>query len=633
MKISILMGIFLSRHEEIISKSDLVKEMNLSESYIRQLVREANLEGEKNGFKIKLIKGKGYFLEILDSQLFDSYVKETSNEVDLYNAEERINLILFNILQAQGFFTYEELANKLALSKTTIIRDLKKVGKLLEQDNLAIESKAHYGLRVVGDEKDYRKVFSKYVLSSELFFEPAQHFNQFRQDFDKEILRKKVKESIQSNKLNMSDIAFENIINHIVILVYRVKNRKIVTDTNIELPSDSVYDHFSKDLSNWIATSYDIELPKSEINLLALHISGKSMVSRLDEDNSKELKDIILTISNQIDKEFLTELSEDSELQESLLLHIFPLINRVYNNFVLDNPIIDDIYKKYTNVFLLAIRFSELLESQFDFNLSRDEIGYLSLHFAAHIERAKQKKMSKLKRIVVVCSTGGGSSQLLKLKLEDAFPNAIILTSSSYDIDRFKYEQPDLILTTVPINHSFTDVPVIKITQWLTDSDMNQIKKNLTFYSDENSFELKEIFTEQFFYQVKTNDYMKLLEELSKDAINLGYAPQDFDQDVLDRERKFSTIYGNGIAGPHALKLNAIKNSVSVAIFEEPIEFEGKTVKIVFLINLQKGYLFLHKEMSKLLLYLMENKAALRALTQAKNFKQFKLELDAIMNN
>lgn len=295
MKISILMGIFLSRHEEIISKSDLVKEMNLSESYIRQLVREANLEGERNGFKIKLIKGKGYFLEILDRQLFDSYVMETSNEVDLYNAEERINLILFNILQTQGFFTYEELANKLSLSKTTIIRDLKKVGKLLKQDNLAIESKAHYGLRVVGDEKDYRKVFSKYVLSSDLFFEPAQHFNQFRQDFDKEILRKKVKESIQSNKLNMSDIAFENIINHIVILVYRVKNRKIVTDTNMELLSDSVYYHFSKDLSNWIATSYDIELPKSEINLLALHISGKSMVSRLDEDNSKELKDIILT--------------------------------------------------------------------------------------------------------------------------------------------------------------------------------------------------------------------------------------------------------------------------------------------------------------------------------------------------
>lgn len=634
MKTNILINIFLSRPGEIVSKSLLIKEMNLSESYIRRLIRETNQEGEKYGFKIKLIKGKGYFLNISKVKLFENFIERIDeSDVDLYNMEDRIRLILFNILQAKKVFTYEEIAEKLSLSRATIIRDFKKVEEILNQENLELQRKAHYGIRIIGKESDYRKVFSKYVLGSDFFFEPAQEYYRFVRQFDSEGLRTVLKESLIEQNLKMSDVAFENVVNHIIILLYRVQNQNIISEDHNTVKLKPVYYEFARKISRWIERHYAIQLPISEINLLAAHVSGKSTVSNLKKNESQELMERILLILYKIDEEFLTELTSDKELHESLLLHMYPLLNRMYNNFLLNNPIIDDIYKKYTNVFLLSIRFSELVEEDQGFTISRDEIGYLSLHFAAHFERIKQSKMANFKRIVVVCSTGGGSSQLLKLKLENIFPNAIIFTSSSFELERFKNESPDLILTTIPLENKIENVPVFQITQWLSEKDIGQIRERIVFYSGQKKTELKNIFFEELYYKTNTTDYKKILQELSKDVIKKGYAPKNFEDEVLKRESKFSTIYERGIAGPHALTLNAIKNSISVAILEKPSEYKGREVKIVFLINLQPGYLFLHKEISKLLLFLMENEQALKVLINANSFQHFKLELDRILNN
>ncbi|MNP56972.1 putative licABCH operon regulator [compost metagenome] len=117
-------------------------------------------------------------------------------------------------------------------------------------------------------------------------------------------------------------------------------------------------------------------------------------------------------------------------------------------------------------------------------------------------------------------------------------------------------------------------------------------------------------------------------------AINLiesGYAVEGFDESVLERERKFTTIYKNGVAGPHALKLEAIKDVVSVAVYDRSFEWQGRAVQIVFLINLQQGHLFLHREISRLLLLVMEDNRILERLVNAKDFDQFKIELERII--
>jgi len=109
-----------------------------------------------------------------------------------------------------------------------------------------------------------------------------------------------------------------------------------------------------------------------------------------------------------------------------------------------------------------------------------------------------------------------------------------------------------------------------------------------------------------------------------------GFATKDFTALVLEREQKFSTIYQNGIAGPHSMKLNAKIDSVGITILEEPIEWSGKIVQLIFLINLKQGHLFLHKEISRLLLYLIENKTIRKKLIKSLSFEQFIAEIEKL---
>jgi lichenan operon transcriptional antiterminator len=636
MRIKILIEI-LRKNEKTTSKTFLAKKMNLSDSSIRNLIREANSIGLKNGFQVELIKGEGYYLSVIDEEKFNPYMKEQEEaEFDVYNSELRLKKLIFNIFQSEGYFTFEQIAERMKISRTTIVRDFKKVEEVLYEYGLSLEKKAHYGLRIIGQEQNYRRAFSEFVLASDLYLEPAQEFYEFLRSFNHDELRVLLSVELNEEGLKMSDVALDNVLNHIKILIFRVRKHNFISDEIRVGNSDKVYSKIAGSISTWVEKSHGISLPESEVSLLAAHIAGKASAGNLGETDRKALLDRIDFILKQIDSEFLTELTTDSELKEALILHMFPLLNRMYNNLLLENPIIDEVYREYANVFLIAFRFSELIEENYAFKLTIDEVGYLALHLAAHFERLRFKSLEKYKRIVVICSTGGGSAHLLRLKLESIFPKAIIVTSSANEIHRFKDELPDLFLTTIPIEEEFSNVPVIHIKQWLDDSEINRIKETVSLNTGSKTISnsipnIIELFSKKFYYRSETKNYEELLIKLSKDLINNGYAMEGFDKSVIEREKKFTTIYKNGIAGPHALKLEAIKDAISVAVFDKSFEWRGRTVQIVFLINLQQGHLFLHREISRLLLLIMEDNFARERLANAKDFEQFKIELEKLI--
>ncbi|WP_315108930.1 BglG family transcription antiterminator [Clostridium intestinale] len=637
MRTKILLEI-LMKDKKIVPKAFLTKELNLSESSIRKLIRDSNDIGQKNGFQIELIKKEGYYLSITDEEKLNVYLdNESKAEGDIYNSNQRLKMLLFYIFQTKGYFTIDQLSERMEISRATVIRDLKKIEEIVHENGLFLEKKAHYGFRITGDERNYRRAFSEFVLDSDLYLEPTQEFYEFSNSFNLMDLRKLLSEELYEKELKISDVALENVLNHIKILVFRAKsNNYVSSSTLMEKKPDKVYDEVALTIAEWIKEIYSITLPESEISLLAVHISGKASAGNLEEKDKQKLLDEIGYILNQIDDEFLTNFCNDEELKSALLLHMFPLLNRMYHNLQLDNPLIDEVYSKYANIFVIAFRFGEHIEKTYGFKLTIDEVGYLALHFATHFERIKNKSLEQYKRIVVICTTGGGSAQLLRLKLETIFPKAIVVTSSVNELDRFKNEPPDLFLTTIPINEDFTTVPIIHIKQLLDDSEIKRIKEivSLTIYKQpiSNSVpDIVELFSEKFYYRNSTTDYEELLKMQSRNLIENGYAVEGFDESVLERERKFTTIYKNGIAGPHALKLEAIKDVVSVAVYDRSFEWQGRAVQIVFLINLQQGHLFLHREISRLLLLVMEDNRILERLVNAKDFDQFKIELERII--
>ncbi|WP_334074824.1 MULTISPECIES: BglG family transcription antiterminator [Paenibacillus] len=616
-----------------VKMSELTLELGLAERTVRELIRSLNKEGEKNGFHIRMIRGQGYRLEMTDETRFKAYrlqmKEDRRNNVDLNNKTARQQYLLFYLFQNNSFQSMERLADEIGVSRSTIIVDLKEVEQRIEPFGLKLSRKAHYGMKIEGDEQNFRKAFSHFILNDRQTVKQSEDFQQFRRGFDAKRLKARLLKLLKDNGLDISDVYLNNIVTHLFILLYRVsRSNLIVADQMMPRNPEPVYQKIARDVAKWIAAEYAISLPQDEVEYLALHLSGKTIVQNIGDEEKEELRIGMSRILQTLDHEFLTEFNRDDELREALLMHMFPLLNRLYYNLQLKNPLVEDVYSEYANVFVISFRFAEIIEEKYGFKMSRDEAGYVALHFATHLERMKQQKLEQFRRIAVVCSSGGGSAHLIRLKLESIFPKASVITASITELDELQDQPLDLILTTIPLEDEVYKKPIIHIKQWLDDQEIQRIKEmiSLQIHPAHSSYKLKDfkdLFHRELFHLSGPDDYLELLKRRCEEVVAAGYSASDFTEQVLFREHKFTTIYKSGVAGPHPMRMGAIKDCINVTVLEKPIVYDDKPVQIIFLINLRPGQLFLHREISKLLLLIMEKEDIRDKLLHVETYEQF----------
>lgn len=632
MREKILVNLLLSS-SKVVPIKKIIEELSLSEKTVRNLIQDTKNMGESNGFSIRLKRGAGYYLEINNNQLLNKFIELDTSDIkgDIYNIEQRKNMILFLILQEKDFFSADSLAQHLGVSKATILRDLKKVEEELASQNLNLIKKPHYGMMITGEEREYRSFFSKHVLNSDLYLEPTKEFLKFKNQFDKRELREMIVASLREAQLSINDFSLENIINHVLVLSFRAKQGNFISNSSVsQLDNQQSFTKIATDISWWLKQEFEIELPKSEIEYLSIHLQAKTNVEKLTNLEKQGFEEQINDILEELDQEFYTELTYDDELKESLLIHVYPLIQRIYNNLQLTNPLIEDVHTRYSNVFLIALRFSQRIEEKFQLKMTIDEVSYLALHFATHLEKKKSEVIKSFKRIVVICNTGGGSAQLIRLKLESLFTNSIIYTTSSNNFKNVNEEKPDLILTTIPLDDSaaIKDIPLIHIQHVLNEEEILRIKNVLPLIHSKTVVDSKispimNLFREELFEIGVAKPYLEVLKEQAETLVKLDYAPMTYVDSVIEREQKFTTIYNNGVAGPHPLALNGYQDCISVTILQDTQIVDNREVKIIFLINLQAGHLFLHREISKFLLQIMENHHFRNSLANVTSYREF----------
>lgn len=612
-----------------ISLTEICTEMNLSESTIRNLIKEIKFSSEMNGFTIYLLRGEGYVLEIRDQALFDEYYLNESENIDFLDVEQRVNLILFHLLQADSFVTMKDLLKHVLVSRSTLTNDLELAKAKLKNFNLELVAKPHHGLMLKGREQDLRKAFSKYVLHSTFYVEVTQKYDDYLDDVETKNLDSFFRSLLIVHRLSVSEIAMNNLLVHLKIMIYRMQEKNFIkTDQLVIKEIDDVYLQVSKRFAEWLYEEKNLVMPEEEVYYLAAHISAKTSSDEMNPEKKDRLYQDLKEVLIILDKEFQTNFYQDTDLIESLLLHMYPLLDRLYYNLQLENPLIDEMKLQYMNVFVVAFRLGELIEERYDFELTRDEIGYIAFHLAAHFEREKQNTIEKVKRIVVVCSTGGGNAHIIRMKLERVFPHAIILTVSNQNMIGFQENLPDLILTTIPLENPYIDVPIIPIKNMLDEQELNRIIDETAYYLSQEvngagAINLQSLFSKDYFQIIDSSNYIDILKNQSKKMIHAGVAAENYTDLVLERESRFSTIYENGIAGPHPIRLNAIENTIGVTILKKPIIWQEKEVQIIFLINLKPGHLFLHKEISKFLMQIIDQKEIREGILHVTNYEQF----------
>nr|WP_276208703.1 PRD domain-containing protein [Mammaliicoccus sciuri] len=223
----------------------------------------------------------------------------------------------------------------------------------------------------------------------------------------------------------------------------------------------------SERLTNVLSDIYDVTFNHSEIAFITMHLRG----ARRRHETTYE--------NNDIHKQRVTELIEfvkdqgfsfkdEEALFKGLNLHLEPAINRLEANIETYNPLTEMI-ETYDQELFEAVS-SGLKIVFMNYHFPKSEVAYIALHFGGMLQ-AKQRRSL---HVLVVCSSGIGTSRILSNRLKQHFSEITQTTevsvSSLKSIDFSKY---DGMISTVAVD---TKYPHITVNPLLPKQDAENVK-------------------------------------------------------------------------------------------------------------------------------------------------------------
>ena len=276
---------------------------------------------------------------------------------------------------------------------------------------------------------------------------------------------------------------YVNIFTHILIMMYRITRGNALPkkDDNASAFDENIFAVASRMIQR-IEQRIVHPLPEDEVWFIYQYIISSGVVIEEHNDvsvighmhSSDEARllthRLIATFADMVDSDF----SQDVALYDGLLIHIKPLINRLNYQIRIRNPLLDDIKGELQDVWRLTqCAVNRVFSGWGDQAVSEDEIGYLTVHFQAAMERQIARK-----RVLLVCSTGIGTSHLLKSRILRAFPDwTIVGVVSAGSLPSVLTDDIELVVST--INLPAIALPVVYVTAFFNDADIKRVTETV----------------------------------------------------------------------------------------------------------------------------------------------------------
>ena len=575
----------------------------------------------RKGFTFHTKRGSGYLLEITNEELFKDFM-ETLNEGVSFHVKERPSQILAYLAIQTGYISMDNIADTFQVSKTLVKHDMKDVETLANSYHFELERRTHYGIRLHYDLTSFKKYLVEEYLNQNVFIQTA--VNDVVKEFDdieQKFIRQLNKEGL---KINYNELL--NVTEYLKIVVY-IANRQSEKKEEFVFDKNDEIHRIVEFLVGTLEKKYSIELNTKSINEV-LDVLQKNIKREIGSISFTDyLEEDIEVFIKRIDETYNTKFFEDEDFKKMLLTHVSLLIDRLHNKISYQNPLANELNITYPMIFNIAIQFCDMLHEKYNVEVTFDEIGFVAMHFATHMEKEKQGKLLSYNRIGIVCSSGGGSAYMIKIQIESLFPNADVQTFSFLQQEQLQAYQPDLIFTVMPLSQEIK-APIIYIKELLDDKDLIKIRQILqceeydpyTLVQDNPMY--YSFFSKEFFKVIEADSYEDVIRMMGQELEDKGYGKKGYTDLIFERESYVSTIYMNGVCIPHPIETDAIKNMISVAILKKPFVQNGKEVKIVFMICLKKDQIEMYKVITKKLYRLMQKNKYVEMMTKVNSFEE-----------
>ena len=566
---------------EPVSSLALSQEIGCSTKTIQNEIKEVNKE--LKNCEIVSIRGIGYKIE---GNLDDIDIKNS----DLYDYD-RVEYIIKKIINISSTdkdtIKLEDLADSMYVSLSTVKNDLKEVKKILNEYNLKISSKHKQGICIAASEEDIIKFIINYSnkVDNSLSIKDFLNNNIIENLFS---IKKILLDTLSYENMILTDNEFKNIVNYISIYLSR-------NNTN---QSDFIKEYIKKYKSKK-------EKPISEDEQLLIRKAIKEFCRDLN----------IATSIN---------LSHDKVFEECLFNHISNLYKRADLGINQYEITAGEIKLKYPFAFELGKIAKKTIEKNLNMEISEDEVENIALHIGGALERIDKRDEKKVYKTIIVCTSGVGTSMLIKSKLENIFKGKleIIKVIPSYLIDYINALDIDFVISTVEVN--LENVNVIKVSPMLTDKEIKLIEKYIETENVYIDLDIQNLFSsELFFKDIKAETRSQVIDIMSKKLVEKGYIDDTMRQSYFERETIATTEIGNMVAIPHGAKGEVYENKVAIGILKEPISWEVGKVRLVIMLALDKEKILDYEEVFSKIYKRVDSIAKVISICENKSYEKF----------
>lgn len=492
---------FLLQQSEYITLASLAEQFDVSQKTIQRDLKiindylaEFNAQvNKKAGAGVLLVADKTADLLQVELQLND----EVEDSDGVMGHARRIKMASWLLTETPKETSISKLSERFHISNASIVNDLKTIEDWIAPLGLQL-IRSQSGTRIKGNENNVRQAMAALINGLINHKDPGsvEHSRldpgsykalvQYFGEDDVTFVQGLLQDMEKALSYPLGETYYINIFTHILIMMRRrtrgnlLENPSHVERKPLEDPIFSVAGAMVEKIEKYIS----LELPEDEVWFIYQYIISSGVLVDENPTNnalhiellSDEAREITTDLVKIFSDLISIDLSQDGQLYNGLVVHIRPLINRLYYNINIRNPLIDDIKNELSDVYdLTRIAVEKVFIQYSKQKISDDEVGYLSVHFQAAIER----QITYKQRVLLVCSTGIGTSHLLKSRILRAFPDWEIVAAVPADKLQSVNQtmKPDLVISTVHVPE--IDTPVVYVTAFLNDADLLRITDKL----------------------------------------------------------------------------------------------------------------------------------------------------------
>ncbi|ECL8006644.1 transcription antiterminator [Listeria innocua] len=471
-----LINLFLTKND-FLTANQLALMLEVSSKTVYRKIKNINSATDEKEIIISE-KGRGYKLN------YKAYIQaklETTSDIFGYTPSERREKILLQVLfKSPKYLNIAKLYEGYYVGYNSIKNDFALLNQSIEKYHLALEKKQKE-IRVVGTEENIRIAINEVINNLDLssYDDLKTEYSNLNNADVQFIVRQM---EIIENKLMISipypyDI---NIFSHLYILINRFRQGEVEDfdeTKEIYLVTNEKLHTIAVEAIESIEQYLKMKLPKREtFNFLQYLISSRfnheiELISSNVLPIVEEMTDFYI---NQVAAKIDMPINK-KQLKIELLSHMKPMVNRMNHQINIKNNLLSDIKLEYGQLFEIIKETARDVAKTFKLNtISDDEVGYITIYFAKHIEESPL-----VKRIIIMCSSGIGTSELLKVKVQKAFPDVEIvdvLSSTRFKNSLQDYQNIDFILTTINAE-STKEIPSLLVSAMFTEKDKMMVKK------------------------------------------------------------------------------------------------------------------------------------------------------------